>query len=140
MTATITRQPRKPADTAKWAEMLAKADREGVEVRQTGSGVWIATSGSDDRAAYVVSPWGCECPGHTYGGYCKHRAKLGKVLGFLVFEDPEPPTPAAPARRNPFGMSDAEMVAAKADTMRAHVMYGYPLVDAYTGELIADAA
>ncbi len=108
MVATTMQRTRRPADTAKWAGLFGKAVREGVEVRQTGSGAWIATSGTDRRAAYVVNLGECECPGHTYHGYCKHRAMLAWTLGVLVLggdtsperaPDPEPPTPAAPAYR-----------------------------------------
>ena len=99
-----TMRTQRPADTAKWAELFGKAVREGVEVRQTGSGLWIATSGTDRRAAYVVGLGECECPGHTYHGYCKHRAMLAWTLGVLTLAgdaspDPEPPTPAAPVCR-----------------------------------------
>ncbi len=142
---------RRAADGAKWAELFGKAVREGVEVRQTGSGLWIATSGTDRTAAYVVALSECECPGHTYHGHCKHRAMLAWTLGVLTLAgadattnpDPEPPTPAAPAvaaRRNPFNLSDAEMVAAKADAMRQHLYHGAPLISPMTGEIIAEAA
>ena len=146
--ATTMQRTRRPADGAKWAELFGKAVREGVEVRQTGSGLWIATSGTDRTAAYVVELRECECPGHTYHGYCKHRAMLAWTLGVLTLggdagPEPEPPTPAAPAmavRRNPFNLSDAEMVAAKADAMRQHIYHGAPLVSPVTGEVIAQAA
>jgi len=75
---------RRVADGAKWAELFGKAVREEVEVRQTGSGLWIATSGTDRTAAYVVSLPECECPGHTYHGYCKHRAMLAWTPGVLT--------------------------------------------------------
>ncbi|MDQ3539474.1 MAG: hypothetical protein M3440_02200 [Chloroflexota bacterium] len=140
---------RRTADGAKWAELFGKAVREGVEVRQTGSGLWIATSGTDRTAAYVVSLPECECPGHTYHGHCKHRAMLAWTLGVLTLggdagPDPEPPTPAAPAgavaRRAAFGMIDRELVAAKADAMRQHLYHGAPLISPVTGKVIAQAA
>ncbi|HEV2108520.1 MAG TPA: hypothetical protein VGR16_09690, partial [Thermomicrobiales bacterium] len=117
----------KIATPAKWTELFSKAVRETVNVRQLGSGAWIATSGTDRRSAYVVSLDECECPGHEYHGYCKHRAMLAWTLGVLTIgaPEPEPPTPAAPAaRRTPFNLSDAEMVAAKADAMRQHIYHG----------------
>ncbi|HEV2123845.1 MAG TPA: hypothetical protein VGW38_13860 [Chloroflexota bacterium] len=128
------------ATPAKWTAMFEKAVREGVAVRQLGSGAWIATSGSDGRKAYAVSLGECECPGHEYHGYCKHRAMLAWTLGVLTIgtPEPEPAIPAAPpARRNPFNLSDREMVAAKADALRQHAMYGAPLVNVETGEFIA---
>jgi hypothetical protein len=91
MVATIT-------TPAKWQELFAKAVREGVQVRQLGSGQWVATSGTDNAKAYAVSLHACECPGHEYHGRCKHRAALAFRLGVLTIGlDPEPPTPAAPA-------------------------------------------
>jgi hypothetical protein len=133
----------KIATPAKWTQLFEKAVREAVTVRQLGSGAWIATSASDHTKAYAVSLGACECPGHEYHGYCKHRAMLAWTLGVLSFgaPEPEPPTPAAPAkRRNPFNLSDAEMIAAKADAMRAHALHGALLVNVETGEIIAEAA
>jgi hypothetical protein len=132
------RRTRRPADATKWTELFSKAVREGVQVRQTGSGLWIATSGTDRQAAYVVSLHECECPGHEYHGYCKHRAMLAWTLGVLTFStpDPEPPTPAAPAGR----LTNAEVIALKADAMKRHCLHGDPLVNPLTGEVIADAA
>jgi hypothetical protein len=73
---------------ATWARMLAKARSEGIQVRQLGSGMWITTSGTDADAAYAVNLHECECPGHAYHGYCKHRAALAAKLGHLsVIED-----------------------------------------------------
>jgi hypothetical protein len=141
MAMTMQRRTRRPADAAKWMELFGKAVREGVQVRQTGSGLWIATSGTDRQAAYVVSLHECECPGHAYHGYCKHRALLAWTLGVLTIgtPDPEPPTPAAPARRLA-GLSPADVVMLKADAMKQHVFHGAPLVNVETGEVIADAA
>lgn len=65
---------------ATWQELFAKAVREQVTVRQLGSGQWVATSGTDARKAYAVSLGACECPGHEYHGYCKHRAMLAFSL------------------------------------------------------------
>ena len=101
------------ATPAKWTQLFEKAVREGVAVRQTGAGFWIATSGTDARKAYVVSLGECECPGHEYHNYCKHRAMLAWTLGVLTLGAPEPPTPAAPAvapaRRATFGLSPEEL-------------------------------
>ena len=135
---------RRTADAAKWAELFGKAVREGVEVRQTGSGLWIATSGTDRTAAYVVELRECECPGHTYHGFCEHRALLAWTLGVLTLgrdtgPDPELPTPAAPAGRAA-GLSPAKVVMLKADAMTRHPLSGTPLVNVDMGEVIADAA
>ncbi|HEV2123191.1 MAG TPA: hypothetical protein VGW38_10505 [Chloroflexota bacterium] len=141
MATTMQRPTRRAADAAKWTELFSKAVREGVQVRQTGSGLWIATSGTDRRAAYVVSLHECECPGHANHGYCKHRAMLAWTLGVLTIgaPGPEPPTPAAPAGRLA-GLSPAKVVMLKADAMKRHALYGAPLVNVETGEVIADAA
>lgn len=127
--------------TAKWTEPFSKVVREGVQVRQTGSGLWIATSGTDRQAAYVGSLHECECPGHAYHGYCKHRALLAWTLGALTIGtmDPEPPGWAAPAGRLA-GLSSTEVVMVKADAMKQHVFHGAPLVNVETEEVIADAA
>ncbi len=84
---------------ATWARMLAKAHAEGIQIRQLGSGLWIATSGTDPDAAYEVNLCDCECPGHAYHAYCKHRAALAAKLGHLSIVS-EPPLPAAPARQS----------------------------------------
>ncbi len=96
-----TTQTRKPmvATPARWQTALRRAVAEGVQVRQlAGSGAWIATSGSDVTAAYLVSANGCECQAGEYGDpVCKHRAAYWHALGRLDLE-PElaavaPPTP-----------------------------------------------
>lgn len=98
MAATMIRQ-RIETTPATWQRMLRKALDEGIAVRQlAGSGAWIATSGTDPNGAYLVSLAACECPGHEFGGYCKHRAKLAHHLGRLTLRGPEPgPDPPAPA-------------------------------------------
>jgi hypothetical protein len=98
MAATMIRQ-RTEATPATWQRMLHKALDEGIAVRQLGgSGAWIATSGTDPNGACLVSLAACECPGHEFGGYCKHRAKLAHHLGRLTLRGPEPePEPPAPA-------------------------------------------
>ena len=139
---------RRTADGAKWAELFGKAVLEEVEVRQTGSGLWVATSGTDRTAAYVVSLPECECPGHTYHGHCKHRAMLAWTLGVLTLAgdaapDPEPPTPAAPAGAGcgrAAALTAAQVVALKGDAMRQHIYHGGPLSHPLTGEVIAEAA
>jgi len=139
---------RRAAGGPKWADLFGKAVREGVEVRQTGSGLWIATSGTDRTAAYVVALGECECPGHTYHGHCKHRAMPAWTLGVLTLAgdarpDPEPPTPAALAarvRNLAAGLTPAQVVALKGDAMRQHLYHGAPLISPLTGEIIADAA
>lgn len=141
MATTMQRRTRRVADAAKWTDLFSKAVREGVEVRQTGSGLWIASSGTDRQAAYVVSLHACECPGHEYHGYCKHRALLAWTLGVLTIgaPDPEPPTPAAPAGRLT-ALTPAEVVMLKADAMKQHALHGAPLVNVETGEVLAAAA
>ena len=132
------------ATPAKWTELFGKAVREGVAVRQTCSGMWIATSGPDTRKAYVVSLGECECPGHEFHGYCKHRAMLAWTLGVLTLGAPEPPTPAAPpvapSGRMTFGPSREEMVALRGQAARVHAEGRGPLVDAKTGEVLRPAA
>jgi len=97
--AAMTRRQR-TANPARWQAALKRALAEGVQVRQlAGSGMWIATSGSDATTAYEVSQFGCSCPAGEFGDpVCKHRAAYWHALGILELDDePEPPTPAAPA-------------------------------------------
>lgn len=98
---------------ATWARMLAKADAEHIEIRQLGSGLWIATSGTDPDAAYEVNLHDCECPGHAYHTYCKHRAALAAKLGHLsvVATAPREPTPDGQAE----GPGSADVVEGEAD-------------------------
>jgi DnaJ-class molecular chaperone len=80
----------------RWRAALNRANSEGVEVRQlAGSGMWIATSGTDPDVAYEVTPWDCEChAGQFVDPICKHRAALLAKLGRLRLESesvtPEP--------------------------------------------------
>ncbi len=112
-------------------------------VRQlAGCGAWVAASGTDADAAYVVSLRVCECPACAWGDpVCKHRAALAAKLGCLSGEpEPDPPAPAAPAvakRRMTFGLAPAELVLLKGQAMRRHVVHGEPLMDVETGEVIA---
>lgn len=94
---TMQRPPRTAPPVAKWHQMFQKAVREGVQVRQLGSGMWVATSASDPRVAYAVSLSECECRGHEYHGYCKHRAMLAFLQGVLSIETPSAP-PASSCR------------------------------------------
>src|SRR5918992_5911040 len=102
MTATVTpiRGYRLNTSPARWQKALRRALEQGVDVRQLAtSGVWIATSGTDATAAYVVTPTDCECRAAAEGDVCcKHRALLRHVLGDLPLDpEPAPPAPAAPA-------------------------------------------
>jgi hypothetical protein len=59
---------RRASTPERWQAALVRARKEGVEVRQlVGSGGWIATSGTDRRAAYELDVTGgivhgCACP------------------------------------------------------------------------------
>jgi len=99
MATTMIRQ--RQATPARWQAALGRAIAEGVQVRQlAGSGLWLATSGSDATTAYALAvtgdvAHGCECPAAQHGDpVCKHRTAFYHAAGLL---DPEPPTPAAPA-------------------------------------------
>lgn len=78
------------ATDQRWQDALARAHKEGVQIRQlAGCGMWIATSSSDDETAYEVTPWSCECWAAEFGDpVCKHRAALLAKLGRLA---PNPP-------------------------------------------------
>ncbi len=98
MVQTTTRRPVRHATPERWQAALRRALAEGVQVRQlAGSGAWIATSGSDATAAYLVNGQACECQAGEYGDpVCKHRAAFWHALGSLDLE-PEPVAVVAPA-------------------------------------------
>jgi hypothetical protein len=114
------------ATPERWQQALLAS----AQLRQTGSGLWIATSGTDGRTAYVVSLHECECPGHEYHGYCKHRALLAWTIGVLTIgaPDPEPPTPVAPAGRLS-GSASAHVVALETDAMKRHPLLVWLSID-----------
>ncbi|MDP9366990.1 MAG: hypothetical protein M3Q03_01735 [Chloroflexota bacterium] len=115
------------ATATDWERLAAKAVKEGIEVRRLSTGQWVAGSGSDAAKAYLVSLDRCECDGHGWTGRCKHRAALASTLGVLG---------TLAECRNPWGLTDAEMVALQGDAARRHALYGDPLVDVRTGEVI----
>ena len=96
--ATTMQRTRRHATPQRWQQALKRAFAEGVQVRQlAGSGAWVAASGSDATAAYLVTGTECECQAAEFGDpVCKHRAAYWNAQGVLDL-DPEPPTPAAPA-------------------------------------------
>ena len=102
MATTMIRTQRQ-ATPARWQAALRRALAEGVQVRQVvGSGLWVATSGTDAAKAYAVAvsgdvAHGCDCPaGLNDDPVCKHRALWWHLAG-LLDPDPEPPAAAAPA-------------------------------------------
>ena len=81
------RTPRE-ATPERWRAAMRRAEKEGIEVRQlVGSGGWIATSGSDRRAAYELEVTGgvvhgCACPAASHDDpVCKHRAAFWAARG-----------------------------------------------------------
>ncbi len=88
MVQTATRRSVRRATPERWQAALRRALAEGIQVRQlAGSGAWIATSGSDAAAAYLVSGNGCECQAGEYGDpACKHRAAYWHAQGALDLE------------------------------------------------------
>jgi hypothetical protein len=81
---------RRASTPQRWQAALTRARREGVEVRQlVGSGGWIATSGTDRRAAYELDVTGgvvhgCACPAALHDDpVCKHRAAYWVALGIV---------------------------------------------------------
>jgi hypothetical protein len=82
--------PRRESTPERWRAALARARKEGVEVRQlVGSGGWIATSGTNQRAAYELDVTGgvvhgCACPAALHDDpVCKHRAAYWVALGIV---------------------------------------------------------
>ncbi len=107
--------------------LAAKAEREGVRILVDHcTGQHVATSTSDGSRCYHVTPAGCTCRGFASWGRCKHHSLLLAELGCID----EAPSLVA-------GLSDADALDLKADTMRRHALHGEPLVDVHTGEVIA---
>jgi hypothetical protein len=81
---------RRDSTPERWRAALARARKEGVEVRQlVGSGGWIATSGTNRRAAYELEVTGgivhgCACPAASFDDpVCKHRAAYWLAIGIV---------------------------------------------------------
>jgi hypothetical protein len=81
---------RRESTPERWQAALARARKENVQVRQlVGSGGWIATSGTNTRAAYELDVTagyvhGCACPAASYDDpVCKHRAAFWLAQGIL---------------------------------------------------------
>lgn len=105
----------------------AQAEREGVRILvDHRTGQHVATSASDASRCYHVTLAGCTCRGFTFWGRCKHHSLLLAELGRI----PDDVSLIA-------GLSDAEVIAIKADAMRRHAFHGEPLIDVHTGAIIA---
>jgi hypothetical protein len=83
-----TRRLPREATPERWRAAIARARKEGVEVRQlVGSGGWIATSGTNRRAAYELEVTagyvhGCACQAAAFDDpVCKHRAAFWLAAG-----------------------------------------------------------
>lgn len=87
----------RPNSLDRWQAALARAQDEGVDLRQlVGSGAWIATSASDVTAAFMVTEHSCECFAAEFSDpVCKHCAMLRHRLGHL----PMPERVPRPIRR-----------------------------------------
>ncbi|MFN8593044.1 MAG: hypothetical protein U0031_16430 [Thermomicrobiales bacterium] len=92
------KKPRE-ATPERWQAAIARAKKEGVEVRQlVGSGGWIATSGTNRHAAYELEVTGgyvhgCACQAAAFDDpVCKHRAAFWLAAGIAD------PSQAAPDR------------------------------------------
>jgi len=86
---TTTRRPNQDTPE-RWQAALTRAHAQGVTVRQIMCGAWVATSGTDNDSAYLVTSHGCECAaGVALDPVCKHRAALREMLGTLALETPE---------------------------------------------------
>jgi len=98
---TTTRRPNQDTPE-RWQTALRRASAQGVTVRQIQCGAWVATSGTDSEAAYLVTSHGCECAaGVALDPVCKHRAALREMLGTLALETPEAPAVEVEAEMTP---------------------------------------
>lgn len=89
----------RPATPHRWQSALRRALDEQVQVRQlVGSGLWIATSGTDATAAYATDGVACDCKAAEFGDpVCKHRAAYWYAMGALLLEPTEEEIAAAAA-------------------------------------------
>ncbi len=88
---TTTRRPNQDTPE-RWQAALQRASTQGVQIRQIQCGAWVATSGTDAEAAYLVTSHGCECAaGVALDPVCKHRAALREMLGTLALDAPVAP-------------------------------------------------
>lgn len=90
---TQTRTPNRAASPQRWQAAAQRAVAESVQARQlSGSGQWIATSGSDSSAAYELEvtgaiAHGCTCLAGLNGDpVCKHRAAFYLLVGALTID------------------------------------------------------
>ena len=79
---------RRESSLVRWQSAVNRARNEGVEARQlVGSGGWIATSGTDRRAAYELAVTSgivhdCACPAALHDDpVCKHKAAYWIAMG-----------------------------------------------------------
>jgi len=61
---------------------VGKSFIEDIDILPTNvPGAYLSTSGSEPGKVYHLTERYCECKGHEYRGYCKHRARLLFELG-----------------------------------------------------------
>ncbi len=95
-----TRKPRH-ASPEQWQKAAQRAIAVHIEVWQVNeNGMWVATSGSDPKVAYLLEIRNavvtCSCPAGEFGDpCCKHAARYYLDAG-LLDPEPDPPAPVAP--------------------------------------------
>ena len=110
--------------------LAAKAKQLGVQIyTYPRTGEYYATSTSSPDELHRVTLISCDCPGFLRHQRCTHHAALLADLDGLPTL---PPTPIKP-KRNPFNLSDAEMVALRGQALRLAAQTGNP-IDCYWSE------
>lgn len=58
----------------KWAELLLRAQQEGIVLRYVSRSRTVMHVSSSDGtdAAYIIGELGCSCPAGKHGVFCKH--------------------------------------------------------------------
>jgi hypothetical protein len=86
----VLRMPRRESTPERWQAALPERGKKASKcVSWSGSGGWIATSGTDHRAAYELEVTGgvvhgCACPAALHDDpVCKHRAAYWVALGVV---------------------------------------------------------
>jgi hypothetical protein len=111
-----TRKPRH-ASPERWQKAAQRAIAVHIEVWQVNeNGMWVATSGSDPKVAYLLEIRNavvtCSCPAGEFGDpCCKHAAKFYLDAGLL---DPEPEPRLRPRRSSASAAGEARSAARSA--------------------------
>jgi hypothetical protein len=114
--------------------LAAEAKNKGVQIfLYPRTGEYYATSTSSPDELHRVTLMSCDCPGFLRHQLCTHHAALLAELDELP---PLPPTPIK-ATRNPYYLSDSEMVMLRGQAQRVAAKTGNPIDWYWSDPLVA---